>query len=299
MGLFERFFGRKDSGPEASGPLTANPALEKPLSLQILFPGALTLDPEALTATLRQYHRDMRGARCELDTATAAQGTPLGLVGWGKHVIRLVGFNAPMPPQVVETVVAPAHYPQELKQQARQAKSHLLLYYAGYESDPLEQYVALAAVAGCLGPQGALLVANESARTSLPIGVFAPGNDKNMLALLRAFPLLMLYAGFVKGDVPGVPGVWMRTFGCPLLNLPDLAMHTPSHDHGQSTFETFCSVLDYLRTSRARIEPGHTSQVGEDEFLRFRSPRPEEQAFLFAEGNLLVAEHITATEINR
>lgn len=299
MGLFERFFGRKDGALDASGQLTANPALENPLSLQVLFPGALTLAPTALADTLQGYHRDMKGARCELDAATIAQGTPLGLVGWGKHVVRMVGFNAPMPPQVVETVVAPAHYPPELKQQARQAQSHLLLYYAGYERDPLEQYVALAAVAGCLGPQGALIVANESARTSLPIGVFAPGNDRNMLALLRAFPLLMLYAGFVKGEVPGVPGVWMRTFGCPLLNLPDLAMHTPSHDHGQSTFETFCSVLDYLRTSKARIEPGHTSQVGEDEFLRFRSPRPDEQEFLFADGNLLVTEPITAAETNR
>lgn len=298
MGLFERFFGKKESAAP-SGPLTANPAIQNGLSLQVLFSTPFSLDTEKLAATLRGYHRELSKARCELDPQTVAQGTPFGLVGWGKHVIRVVGFNVPMPPQVVETCVGPSHYGPELKQQARQAQSHVLLYYAGYEPDPVEQYVALAAVAGCLANQGGLVVLNESARTSLPIAVFQPGTDANMPEMLRHLPLLYLYAGFVKGEVPGIPGVWMRTFGCSLLNLPDLAMHVPSHDHGQTTFETFCSILDYLRTSGARIAPGHTSQVGDNEYLRFREPRPDEQAYLFADGRLLVTERITAAEINR
>lgn len=298
MGLFGRFFGKKENDTP-SGPLVANAAIQDPLSLQVLFPQPFTLDADQLAATLRGYHRELAAAQSEVDPQTAAQGTPLGLVGWKKHVIRLVGFNVPMPPQVVEMCVAPSHYGPELKQQARQAQAHLLLYYAGYENDPLEQYVALAAVAGCLVSQGALVVLNESARTSLPAAVFAPGQSKDMPGVLRHLPLLYLYAGFVKGEVPGIPGVWMRTFGCSLLNLPDLAMHTPSHEHGEATFQMFCSILDYIRTSGARIAPGHTSQVGEDDYLRFREPRPDEQAFLFADGRLLVAERITAAQVNQ
>ena len=297
MGLFDRFFGKKESGAPG-GPLVANPELQNPLSLQILFPTPFSLDPNALAATLRGYHRELSGAQCEVEPQTAAQGTPLGLVGWKKHVIRLVGFNVPMPPQVVETCIGPSHYGPELKQQARQAQAHMLLYYAGYETDPLEQYVAMAIVAGCLANQGALVVLNESARTSLPAQVFQPGQSPNMLEVVRHLPLLYLYAGFVKGEVPGIPGVWMRTFGCTLLNLPDLAMHVPSHDYGESTFQMFCSILDYLRSSGARIAPGHTSQVGENDYLRFRDPRPDEQAYLFADGRLLVAERITSAEIN-
>ena len=39
---------------------------------------------------------------------------------------------------------------QDLKQQVRASRSHVILYYAGHEANPLDQYVALAAVAGAL-----------------------------------------------------------------------------------------------------------------------------------------------------
>ena len=45
---------------------------------------------------------------------------------------------------------------------------HVLLYYAGHDPAPLEQYVALTAVAGVLARFGGLVVLNESGRTSFP-----------------------------------------------------------------------------------------------------------------------------------
>lgn len=297
MGLFNRFFGRKEQDDKGSG-LVANPAIEDALSLQVVFPGALALDSAALTTVLRNYHKELRRASCELDPQTIAQGTPFGLVGWGRHVIRLVGFNAPLPPTVLEVCVGPSHYGPEVKEQVRRTQAHVLLYYVGYEPDPVEQSVALAAVSGALATAGAVAVLNESAHTSLPIGVLAPGASPDMLGHLRALPLLMLYAGFVKGELPGVPGVWLRTYGCPQLGLVDLAMHIPGHEYAEQTFEMFEQLLDYLRTSGATFMAGNTSQVGEDEYLRFRAPRPEE-SFLPDDGSLLVIERITAAEINR
>jgi hypothetical protein len=298
MGIFNRFFGRRDQDSGPSGPLVANPDITNPRSLQVVLSGPLRLTQEALGASLRAYHRELAGARCELDSQTVAQGTPFGLAGWGKHVVRIVGFDQPLPPQVMEACVAPSHYGDDQKEQVRRTQSHVLLYYAGYEDDPVEQFVALAAVAGNLAPLGGLAVLNESARTSLPIGVIAPGASPNMMEHLRVLPLLMLYAGFIKGEVPGIPGVWLRTFGCPLLDLPDLAMHLPGHEYSQETFELFETLLSYLRSSGATFAPGHTSQVGEGEYLAFRAPRPDE-TFLYAEGPLLIAERITSAEINR
>lgn len=297
MGLFDRFFGRKETGDAGSG-LTANPNIEGSLSLQVVFPATLALDPAALTQALRSYHKELSRASCELDPQTIAQGTPFGLVGWGRHVIRLVGFTAPLPPTVLEACVGPSHYGPEVKEQVRRTQSHVLLYYVGYETKPVEQYVALAAVAGTLATAGAVAVLNETAHTSLPIGVLAPAAAPNMLGHLRALPLLMLYAGFVKGEVPGVPGVWLRTYGCPELGLTDLAMRIPGHEYAEQTFEMFEQLLDYLRTSGATFVAGNTSQVGEDEFLRFRAPRPDEP-FLPDDESLLVVERITSAEINR
>src|SRR5437868_6140167 len=100
MGLFDRFFGRGGEEPADTGKPTANPALENPLSLQLLFAERPALDAGALMRTLRAYHPEMAAAACEIDSASGAQGTPLGLIGWEKHVVRLVGFDVPMPPAV-------------------------------------------------------------------------------------------------------------------------------------------------------------------------------------------------------
>ncbi len=300
MGLFDRFFGRKERGPADRGKPVANPALENPLSLQVLFAGPLALAGPGVTRSLRAYHRDMAGAVCEFEPATAAQGTPLGLIGWGQHVVKLVGFNVPMPPAVVELCVQPAHYKPELKEQARAHQANALLYYAGYEESAYEQYVALAAVAGALAEHGAVMVLNESAHMSFPARALARSEaeaDEVVMELLHGL-LLHLYCGFVKCQVRDVPGVWMRTYGGHLLGLPDLAYHAEGHHQGQETFNIFQSVLGYVLNSGAALGAGHTMQVGPDVFMRLRAPT-EEEAFLDSEGELLVAEMIPADQINR
>ena len=300
MGLFSRFFGRSDASASqpASGPLVANPDIKHPLSLQVLFPTAVEWNAESVTQALRSYHRSLAKARCELEPELAANGSVLGLVGWGNHVVRLVGFNAPMPATAVEPCVAAAHYPQELKERVRAHQAHLLLYYSGYEASPLEHYVSLAAVTGALARLGGLVVLNESAHTSFPLAALSPEpGEGDIIELLRTLPLCILYCGFVKHEVEGIPGVWMRTYGCPLLGLPDFAAHAEGHHEGQRYFELFENVLGYLRQSGAKLAAGHTMQVGENEYLRARAPNSQE-AFLQSADELLVLELIQADQIN-
>lgn len=129
MSIFSRFFGRSDS-PGESAALTANPDIEHPLSLQVVFAAPLAVQADALAAALRAYHPDMRQARAEIEPDMPQL---LGMVGWGKHVVRLVGFDAPLPHDALEVCVAPAHYPAPVKEQVRAHVSHVLLYYAGFE----------------------------------------------------------------------------------------------------------------------------------------------------------------------
>jgi hypothetical protein len=223
----------------------------------------------------------------------------VGLARFDQHTVELVGIGCPMPQAVVELCVQPAHYKQDLKAAARAHRSHALLYYEGRESDPLDQYVALAVVGGVLAEHGAIVVLNESAHTSFPANALAAqGGGEDMLELLRTLPLLILYCGFVKYDQEGVPKVWMRSFGNHLFGLPDLAYLAEGHHQGQWVFDLFCNVLAYLRNTGARLAPRHTSQVGDNIFVRFRSPRKEE-SFLDSEGEMLVLEQIGAGEVNR
>ena len=93
MSIFSRFFGRKEETADARA-LSANPAIENPLSLQVLIKAPLAIAEDTLTAALRAYHPSMGQARAEI-----APDMPefLGLAGWDQHVVRMVGFNAPYP----------------------------------------------------------------------------------------------------------------------------------------------------------------------------------------------------------
>jgi hypothetical protein len=300
MSLFSRFFGKKDADDLADGQLAANPDIKHPLSLQVLFPDTCRLDADQLVGALRTYHRTMSEAQCDIDPELGREGKVFGMLGWGKHVIRLVGFDAPYPAAPFEACVAPSHYSQEHKQRARSHRAHVILYYAGQEPSAFEQYVALAATAGVLARLGAIVVLNESGHTSLPAVVLSGLDPESgdIIELLRAFPLSILYCGFVKLEVEGISGVWMRTYGAPLLDLPDLAAHAIGHEEGQRYFDMFENIFGYLRKSGARLAAGHTMQIDQDEYLRCRAPS-ENEGFLQSDAELLVVEIINAGEINR
>jgi len=298
MSLFSRFLGRKQADDLAGRPLVANPDLKNPLSLQVLFSHPYRLDADRLLNALKSYHPSMSEARCEIDAELSQEGTLLGMLGWARHVVRLVGFNAPMPAAAVETCVAPSHYPQKLKEHARSHQAHVLLFYAGYEASPFDQYVALAAAAGVLARLGALVVLNESGHTSLPVAALS-GSDSagDLIDHLRSLPLLFLYCGFVKLEVEGIRGVWMRTYGAPLLGLPDLAAPARGHEEANRFFDMFETIFGYLRESGSRLAQGDTMQIDKEEYLRFRVPNADE-GFLAGTGELLVADIIGAHEIN-
>jgi Domain of unknown function (DUF4261) len=294
MGIFSRFFGRKEQNDVGGGKLVANRKIEKPLSLQVLFNRKIKLDSDRLASALRSYHRSMAKAQCEIEPELGKEGTVLGLAGWGKHVIRLVGFDLPMPADAVERCVAPSHYGPDLKQQARAHQSHVLLYYGGYEISPFEQYVALAAVGGALSQFGAIVIMNEAARTSFPADALSGGdNESDIMEGLRTLPLLVLYCGFVKYDVKKNGSVWMRAYGANLLGLPNFACLANGHHEGQHYFDMFENLYAYLRSSGAHLAAGHTSQVGENAFIRFRGPTKDE-AFLLGDTELLIIENVGA-----
>lgn len=294
MSIFSRFFGRNEESADSAA-LLANPDIAQPLSLQVLFAEPLAITEAALADALRAYHPTMAKARAEI-----APDMPefLGMAGWDKHVVRLVGFNAPYPKVALEACVAPSHYPAAMKDEVRAHASHIILYYAGFETDPLEQYVALAAVAGALTGFKALAVLNEHAHTSLPAGVFAAESlGEESMDLLRTLPLNMLYCGFVKYDVEGVQGVWMRTYGGDAFGLPDFAALAAGHDEGEVYSTTFNNIMSYMLESGAELAAGHTMQIGEDAYMKLREPAKEEY-FLDGPGQVLVAEIISADQIN-
>jgi hypothetical protein len=301
--LLDRFFGK--GVPRLGGPPVANPRLADPIGLQLLFDDQFALDANEVTLALRDYHRDMAEATAELFHVPPKAGASdepalMGLLAWERHVIKLVGFTAPMPADAVKACVQPAHFDPQFKKLAYEHKSHIMLYYAGYELAPLEQYVALAAAAGSLAYFGASFVLNETARTAIPAAVLHPHEEDagDMLGALRGFPLPLIYCGLVKMEVEGTLGVWMRTYGCHRFGLPDLALRAAGHNETPFCFELFGNLLAYLRTSGKQFTPGDTIRIADDAYLRLRA-RTVDEWYLESEGEMLVADRISANEVNR
>jgi len=292
MGVMERFFGDRDKSAKLGEQLVANQAaLDRMLSLQVLFPEPVRLEAENIKAWLRAYDSELARAECEIDPTTAAQGTPLGLAGWGNHVIQMIGFYAPYPRDGVETGLGALHVHEGIKEIARAHQAHVILYYAGYEESVLEQYVALAAVAGALAGLGASIVMNEGARTSLPGAVFTFESAKGRrMQLLRALPPYWIYCGCVRYWVEGIPGAWIRTYGNYLLGAPDLAMHT-TDEQAEATQELFGDTLEYLLSTGAKFNAGEKVRCGQ-RLMRLRAPT-EEEYFLENPGPLFVTEIIS------
>ena len=273
---------------------------DPPFGLQVLFAGGLALEAAGVAEAVRGHHPTMAESVVELVPAageSAAKqlsgGGPaasvLGLVSWGPHVVKLVACDAPMPYGPLETCVVPARLPPDLKQEALRHGSHALLYYAGFEPDPIEKYVALAAVAAAVSRFGGLVILNEDARAAVPAFDLIPEEDEDILGTLRGLPIPYLWGGFVKLDVGDPDRPWARTFANARLGLPDLAYHLSSHAETGRVFQLFAGMLGYLKQMREEFTAGDTIDLGDGPKLRLRLPT-ELEWYLDSDGPMLVVE---------
>jgi hypothetical protein len=292
VGLLDAFFRKHKSEETPTDPAEAtdsNERQEAPPALGVVFAEPRSYTGASLEASLRSVLPGVTDVKVQAKPDLFDNGTPIARISWGPHQIDLVGFDLPLPAKVLEKCIAAAHYGQDTKAAVRAQKAHALLYYAAENQPPLEQYVALAAVAAAMANHQALAVLNESAMTSLPAGVVHElATKKPDLLLLRHMPLLMLFCGFVKYFTPEME-MWVRTYNCPRFGLPDLAMWRSSPNKAEETFQMFDALLNYLLSSGKRFAPGHTAQLGEAA-LRFRAPRDDAPFPTHTAGQLLIVK---------
>ena len=245
MGIFSRFLGKKSESKQMDNSIVANPDIDSPVGLTIVFKGALDINNDKLLTQLKSIDPTIKDIRYEIPFGQLEEGICL-LVSWGKHVIRIYGLNAPYPKDVLELCVTPANYSQEIKQQIYESDSHLLLYYVGYEQDVLEQYLALTHLAACFERFNALAVINEVAHTSLPVNfINALASENDGLTTLGAC-LPLLFCGFVKYEIENIKGIWMRTYGANKFGLPNFAALANSYEESEYYFDMFSNILNYL-----------------------------------------------------
>lgn len=271
-----------------------------PQGLQLLFFDVPELHADAVTAFLRAQP-ELATATCELASVAdvpavaklvSGDGPPasvFGLIQWANHTVKLVLCGGPMPYGPVESCVGPALIPPPMKVDAKQHKSHALLYYAGTHPDPTERFVALCAVAGALARFDAIVTLNEEARAAVPALDLIPDDGEDALATYRNLPIPYLLGGFTKMDTGDPERPWVRTFAAHRLGLPNLARHLDGHHHTGETFQLFAGMLGYLRQMGETFTAGDTIDLGTGPKLHLRAPTDAEW-FLDSDGVMLVVE---------
>jgi hypothetical protein len=288
--LFSRFQAATPPGPGA------------PLSFQLLSVEPLGFTGELLAESLKELHPGLAAAAVELapvtgDVASAVapgDGPPasrIGLVTWDNHVVKLVGFDAPMPPGPISGTLGHSLFvPPAFRKLGKTHLAHVLLYYAGSHPDVPDRFAALGCVAAALARFGCVVTLNEEARAAVMTSALLPEGNEDLIELLRDLPVPYLYGGLTKIELTDPPGtLWFRTFAAHRLGLPDLAIPGTGHDKFSTTFELFTSLLNYLRSTGLKFEPGETVRIDEDRYFTVRSPTPEEW-WLDAAGEMLILE---------
>jgi hypothetical protein len=269
MGLRKLFRARQRAAPARQ---------ELPLNLQLLFPRPLWIGAGELVSVLRELHPSLAEAQVECRTGDLGQGLGVGQtarVQWERHTVLMGFIHSPAPAKALEWTVEPSHYDEALKAQVEAHGAHATLTYRGQETDPLEQYLALTTIAVGLTRLGAIVVTNASARASCPAQPLLPRPGEDLLEVLRTLPLTTLFVGFFQFEVKDTPGVWMRTCGAPLMDMPDLALHARSNDESRTVFYMFNDIFMAMRGAKVRFKEGDMVQLEELNW-RFRKPRSKE-----------------------
>lgn len=222
----------------------------------------------------------------------------LGLVSWGPHVVKMAGFDAPMPPGPLSRTLAHSLFvPNELKAVAAKHVSHLLFDYAGSETVPVERFTAVAAIVGALANFGGIVALNEEGRGCIPAAALQPEDDREaIMDVLRQLPLPYLYGGFAKMELSDPPGaVWYRTFLNPRFGLPNLAM-AGTHADFTRTFQLFSAFTKYLGETQVEVTVGETIRVDEENYFVARAPTDAEWYLESEEGMTMVLLPTSTTE---
>lgn len=261
------------------------------LAFQVLFSGSHNLYEQNLDVVLHEHPLVDNDARVDITDDKAVNGISQGLLGWGKHVIQLTSIDEAMPEDILAYSLQVSHCDQEAKEQARQHRSHVLLRYVGYDTNPYAQYDVLAIVAGIFADYGALMVVNLRAASCLPTTMLSPKQNTadHLEQVIATLLPSILYCGFVKYFIEGEESLWVRTVGADALYLPDFAAFLPSIEVSEEYFMIFTEIHHYIHNNNVQLDVGHTMQIGVDNYVKLRMPK-EDEAFLNSEGSIFILE---------
>lgn len=294
MGIFSRLFGYSNKiisqqakiSASKNEQIIANSQLIDHLVFSILYNESSYFDVYKFSNVLQDQLAKL--VECHISVLPMLDSKQL-LIGWGQHVIELTYLTERISQETLAICVEPAAYSQDEKLLAYKHSGYIRLRYVGYEVNALQQYIALTCVAIALDELKATTIINERAHTSLPIAHFLNIAEIQRLDYIHSLPVLMLFCGFIKYQLPENGCYWLRTYGASRIGLPDFAVQMDPVKEVSFYYNTFLVVYRYISETQIQFNVGDNIHLNEDDTIYLRSATSDE-FFLENEGLLLVME---------
>lgn len=268
--------------------------MERP-NLAVLLSALPSLNPKALAEKLAAIEPLRLYPKFKFDVAEG--GVLHGYAEFDSHVVRVAGFDAPLPESVVSVTIDTSAWQGEVREEMKAHKAHLLLFHEGGGKDVPERMIALYKLAAVLGGEELLGVVHESGWTSAPRGIVRDFLDANELVMMREGLPPVVFWGFLP--FRGEDETWYATKGAHIFGVPDLVV-LGRGEGNREVMDLLHNIFLYMVRAK-RIEAGHTMQLGEELYLRFETLPPDNphHDYLAGKDKTLLIKRITKEEINK
>ncbi|WP_176461670.1 DUF4261 domain-containing protein [Anaeromicrobium sediminis] len=290
MGLLEKFFGKRKKRVKESEKVIED---SQP-AISLIFNELPIIDSEVVGKRIEEIESLKGSVHITLDKELNDGENILSVIEFDDHKIKLVGFNGPLPSNTINHTVNCSYWKPDEKEVMRNHKAHIICYYHGKNSDPIEKYIALYKVAYAFMENGLIGLINEDAWTCNLAYVIDDLMNEGMLEECRNVPPLLLWTNLVK--MPTESGTWMFTKGNHIFGVNDFA-YKGDMSKASEVNEIFNNIFYYIYENKVNVEVGHTLQIKEDVYLKFEKVTEEKE---YIEGPLgtLVIERINPNDIN-
>ena len=210
---------------------------------------------------------------------------------------QLVGFDIPLPPEICDYTVGCAYGKREELEDMGNHTYHMIAFYKGSSTDYNVIYNRFAKLAYGFLNDSFVGMANGYAWNVITPSLLKGLFEDERMSEFASTPAMMVRRNFVK--MPYDNKVWFVTKGNNIYGVHEYAFKGDSFEDSQMVYDMFEDIFNYEYTEKPVIEAGHTLQIGDDVYLRFRDVYEIEDD-LQGEGlGTLVLEYIKADEINK
>lgn len=213
----------------------------------------------------------------------------------GKHKFKLVGIDAPIPQDIMNYTINCAYGNNDELDRMKNHQYHIIAFYEGDSENQNEIFNAYSKLAyGFLEHDLLGLVNGYSWNALIPSLIKGMVEDDEAKDLAN-YPAMMVWRNFIK--MPYKDGVWFVTKGNNLYGIYEYAYFGTFEDTNE-VYEIFESIFNYVYETKTPIISGHTLEIEEEVYLKFREVYELEDSLQGESIGTLVIEKIRRDEIN-